>query len=69
MSSISERIKEIDDEITRLYNEKRILEFEQQEEWKEKGYSRSLFLNASDDKITNNSKFNLEFDSDWSGSI
>jgi hypothetical protein len=35
MSDISERIREIDQEIAELYRRKRILEMEQQREWEE----------------------------------
>lgn len=45
--SISQRLKEIDEKISALYQEKHMLEMEQQEYWRKMG-SDSLIANAED---------------------
>lgn len=49
MNSISKRLKEIDEEISRLYNEKRILEMEQQEYWRKMGWTHSIYTARRED--------------------
>ena len=48
--SISQRLKEIDEEISALYQEKHMLEMEQQEYWRKMGWigpgSRKYFVFA-----------------------
>ena len=46
--SISQRIKEIDSEISTLYQEKRMLEMEQQRHWEEMGWTGPIVANAED---------------------
>lgn len=57
MSDISERIREIDQEIAELYRRKRILEMEQQREWEEM-FPPMTAMNALDNadymRIVNN---------------
>ena len=48
MNSISKRLKEIDEEISRLYNEKRILEMEQQEYWRKMGWTGPIVAKRED---------------------
>ena len=50
MDKISDRIKEIDKEISNLYQERRILEMEQQEKWKELGYASKNITASADDE-------------------
>ena len=46
--SISQRLKEIDEEISALYQEKRMLEMEQQEYWRKMGWTGPFIANAED---------------------
>jgi len=46
--SISQRLKEIDEEISALYQEKRILEMEQQEYWRKMGWIGPIIAKAED---------------------
>ena len=48
MNSISKRLREIDEELSKLYQEKRILEMEQQEYWREMGWTGPITANAEE---------------------
>jgi len=42
MNSINKRLREIDEELVNLYREKRILEAQQQEYWREMGFGGAI---------------------------
>lgn len=46
--SISQRISEIDAQISELYRERHLLEMEQQRHWEEMGLTGALTANAND---------------------
>ena len=46
--SISQRLKEIDEEISALYQEKHMLEMEQQEYWRKMGWTGTFIAKAED---------------------
>jgi hypothetical protein len=47
-NSISQRLKEINEEINTLYQEKRALEMEQQRYWEEMGWTGPIIAMAED---------------------
>ena len=85
LSIINERLKEIDNEIAKLYQERRFLEMQQQEEWRRRNWIGPITATVDDDhtKIYYGSdsednldtffrKFserNVAFDDEWSGTL
>ena len=70
LSIINERLKEIDDEIAKLYQERRFLEMQQQEEWRRRNWTGPITATVDDDhtKIYFSER-NVAFDDEWSGTL
>ena len=70
LSIINERLKEIDNEIAKLYQERRFLEMQQQEEWRRRNWTGPITSTVDDDhtKIYFSER-NVAFDDEWSGTL
>ena len=84
LNIINERLKEIDDEIAKLYQERRFLEMQQQEEWRRRNWTGPITATADDDHTKiyygDDSEDNLDtffikfserepIDNEWSGTL